>query len=90
MCIKIHTTIRIIMRIVILTLIIKRITMYKIYYNSSNDSFEYMKNSSIETVNFPARVEAISLLTDEQVRTTVSRELAEDLMVDEWDLYITD
>jgi predicted branched-subunit amino acid permease len=62
--------------------------MYKIYYNSASNIFEYMTDSAIHTVEFPVKVTAVSLLTDEQVATTVSREIAENLMVDEWDLYI--
>ena len=62
--------------------------MHKLYYNSTSDSFEYMTDSAIHTVEFPTNVTAISLLTDEQVPMTVDRPTAEDLMVDEWDLYI--
>ncbi len=63
--------------------------MNKIYFNSANQKIEYQDNCCIRQVSYPVSVIAKSLLTNEQIAMVLESEAdAQDLMVDEFDLYI--
>ena len=63
--------------------------MNKIYFNSANKRLEYMDKYCIRQVSYPVSVIAKSLLTNEKFEMVLESQAdAEDLMVDEFDLYI--
>lgn len=63
--------------------------MKKIYFNSANQKLEYQDNCCIIQVSYPVSVIAKSLLTNEQLAMVLESEAdAQDLMVDEFDLYV--
>ena len=63
--------------------------MNKIYFNSANQKLEYQDNCCIRQVSYPVSVIAKSLLTNEEFDMTLESESeAQDLMVDEFDLYV--
>ena len=63
--------------------------MNKIYFNSASQKLEYLDTHCIIKVRFPVKVIAISLLTGEEFNMTLESQAdAQDLMVDEFDLYI--
>ena len=63
--------------------------MKKIYFNSANKKLEYQDNCCIRQVSYPVSVIAKSLLTNEQFEMTIESEAdAQDLLVDEFDLFI--
>ena len=63
--------------------------MNKIYFNSANKKLEYKDNCCIRQVSYPVSVIAKSLLTNEEFDMTLESEAeAQDLMVDEFDLYV--
>lgn len=63
--------------------------MNKIYFNSANEKLEYQDNCCIRQLSYPVSVIAKSLLTNEQFAMVLESEAdAQDLMVDEFDLYI--
>ena len=69
--------------------ILKGIQMNKIYLNSANKKLEYQDNCCIRQISYPVSVIAKSLLTNEQIAMVLESEAdAQDLMVDEFDLYI--
>ena len=63
--------------------------MNKIYFNSANKKLEYQDTCCIRQVSYPVSVTAKSLLTNEEFDMTLESEAeAQDLMVDEFDLYV--
>ena len=63
--------------------------MNKIYFNSASQKLEYQDTHCIRQVSYPVSVIAKSLLTNEQIAMVLESEAdAQDLMVDEFDLYI--
>ena len=63
--------------------------MNKIYFNSASKRLEYQDNCCIRQVSYPVRVIAVSLLTNEQIAMVLESQAdAQELMVDELDLYI--
>ena len=63
--------------------------MNKIYFNSASQKLEYQDNCCIRQISYPVSVIAKSLLTNEEFDMTLESEsCAQDLMVDEFDLYI--
>ena len=63
--------------------------MKKIYFNSANQKLEYQDNCCIRQVVYPVSVIAKSLLTNEQFEMIIESEAdAQDLLVDEFDLFI--
>ena len=63
--------------------------MNKIYFNSANQKLEYKDTCCIRQVSYPVSVIAISLLTGERFAMVLESEAdAQDLMVDEFDLFI--
>lgn len=63
--------------------------MKKIYFNSANQKLEYQDSCCIRQISYPVSVIAKSLLTDEQFAMVLESQAdAQDLMVDEFDLYI--
>jgi hypothetical protein len=63
--------------------------MHKISYNSASQTLNVQFEHSIESVEFPCSVIAVSLLTDEQIPMRInSAGEALDLIQDEWDLYL--
>lgn len=63
--------------------------MNKIYFNSANKRLEYLDKCCIRQVSYPVSIVIKSLLTNEEFEVVLESEAdAQDLMVDEFDLYI--
>ncbi len=63
--------------------------MNKIYFNSANQKLEYRDNCCIRQLSYPVSVIAISLLTGERFVMVLESEAdAQNLMVDEFDIYV--